>query len=105
MISAKQKVAVLRRDEYRCVFCGLSEKAGIKLHIVPILPDRYKNKTTADYFQTLCTKHKDMTIKDMFTDLSEMAKEEDDEELGKFSEEVLAVYDKHGMDSHIKRKK
>lgn len=46
--------SILRRDGYRCVLCGATEKDGIKLHVDHIMPVSKGGKTTADNLRTLC---------------------------------------------------
>jgi hypothetical protein len=36
--SAAQKKQILKRDNYRCVICGLGEADGVELHVATLLP-------------------------------------------------------------------
>lgn len=45
---------ILRRDGFRCVLCGASEKDGAKLHVDHIMPVSKGGKTTESNLRTLC---------------------------------------------------
>ncbi|MGL6340322.1 MAG: HNH endonuclease [Waterburya sp.] len=48
------RVDVLRRDNYRCVFCGVSAKKA-ELQIDHIIPFSQGGSNTMDNLQTLCS--------------------------------------------------
>jgi 5-methylcytosine-specific restriction endonuclease McrA len=48
------RVDVLRRDNYRCVFCGVSAKK-VELQIDHIIPFSQGGRNTIDNLQTLCS--------------------------------------------------
>ena len=52
-ISASTRVDVLRRDNYRCVFCGVSAKKA-ELQIDHIIPFSKSGSNEMDNLQTLC---------------------------------------------------
>lgn len=52
-ISASTRVNVLRRDNYRCVFCGVSAKKA-ELQIDHIIPFSKGGSNEIDNLQTLC---------------------------------------------------
>lgn len=53
-IPSKLKVAILDRDEKKCLWCGRSSVDGIELHIDHVLPETFKGKTTYENLGTLC---------------------------------------------------
>ncbi len=54
-ISKKLRVKVLRRDNFRCVYCGKSpEEDGVKLQIDHKIPVSWGGKTKMENLQTLC---------------------------------------------------
>ncbi len=56
-ISLKLRLDVLKRDNFRCVFCGRSPAtdAGVILHIDHIIPFAKGGKTILENLQTLCS--------------------------------------------------
>ncbi len=109
----KQKDEILKRDGYKCVVCGKGIKDGCELQIDHIRPRDKGGKSTIENGQTLCSQHNFLkknlneteTGKKMFIRLYELAKKENNEELIKFTTDVLEVYDKHEMNGHIVWKK
>ena len=107
-----QKQAILKRDGYRCVVCGLGEADGVDLQIDHIRPKDKGGLATLENGQTLCTKHNLLkknygqteTGKRLFINFYRIAVDEDDEEMIQFFTEVLQVYDKHSVDTHIEWK-
>lgn len=55
-IPVSVRLKVLRRDKFRCVFCGRSPATdiGVKLHLDHIVPFSKGGKSTQDNLQTLC---------------------------------------------------
>lgn len=53
-ISQSTRVDVLRRDNYRCVFCGVSSKKA-ELEIDHIVPFSHGGGNTINNLQTLCS--------------------------------------------------
>ncbi len=105
----EQKAAILKRDGYRCVICGRGVEEGVELHIDHIRPRSLGGRASIENGQTLCSQHNLMkkrykqteTGKKMFIRLHELAKKEGDEKLIAFCEDILSVYEKHGINSHI----
>jgi hypothetical protein len=107
------KNQALERDEFKCVICGLGKKEGVELQIDHVLPRSKGGDANLENAQTLCAAHnfskKNLSQmehgKKMFLKLKEKASRltESDEgtNLLKFCEDILAVYDKHSIDSHI----
>jgi len=109
----EQKEAILKRDGYKCVICGRSEKDGVELHVDHIRPKSLGGKSTIENGQTLCAQHNFIkknlkqteTGKKMFIRLYELTKKEKDEKLKKFCEEILNIYEKYNINGHIVWKK
>lgn len=107
-----QKQAILERDGYRCVVCGLGESDGLDLQIDHIRPKDKGGEATIENGQTLCTKHNLLkknygqteTGKRLFINFYKTALAQDDEEMLQFFEEVLQLYDKYSIDTHIEWK-
>ncbi|MCG8621520.1 MAG: HNH endonuclease [Proteobacteria bacterium] len=112
IFSASQKEAIFAKDGYKCVICGQGRKEGAVLHADHIRPRDLGGKATLENGQTLCSRHNNLkknmkqteTGKKMFIRLHELAIKEGDEGLRDFCAEVLSLYEKHGMNSHIKWK-
>ena len=106
---AGQKAEILRRDNYKCVICGRSEKDGVELRVDHIKPKDRGAKTTVANGVTLCSQHDFMkensdfteTAKMMFIRLYELAKEENYEEIQNFCADVLQIYEDHDINVHI----
>ena len=106
----QQKRIVLERDGYRCVECGLGRANGVELHVDHIRPKDKGGKATIENGQTLCAQHNFLKKNDNATQsgkkrmirLYELAKEEGNQEMIVFCREVLEVYDRHNINSHIK---
>ncbi|MCL6495896.1 MAG: HNH endonuclease [Ignavibacterium sp.] len=111
--TAAQKKQILARDGYKCVICGRGEKDGVELHVDHIKPKELGGKATIENGQTLCSQHNFMkktlkqteTGKKMFIRLYELAKAEGNQELIKFCAQILEVYEKNKINSHIVWKK
>ena len=105
----QQKRIILERDEYRCVECGLGRANGVELHVDHIIPKDKGGKATIENGQTLCAQHNFLKKNDNATQsgkkrmirLYGLAKREGNQEMIVFCREVLEVYDKHNINSHI----
>jgi hypothetical protein len=104
--------AVKKRDQYRCVVCGLGEKDGVELQVDHITPRSKGGKAVIDNAQTLCGSHNyrknklsQLELGDrMFRRLRSHARSSQTENpeaarIITFCNEVLAIYKKHGFDS------
>lgn len=104
-----QKKQILKRDGFKCVICGRGEKDGVELHVDHIKPKEMGGKATIENGQTLCSQHNFMkktlkqteTGKKMFIRLYELSKAEGNQELMNFCAQVLKVYEKNKINSHI----
>lgn len=111
--SAEQKEAIFKRDGYKCVECGRGIKDGVEIHADHIKPRDLGGESIIENGQTLCAQHnfqkknynQTQTGKKMFIRLYELAKKEKDKELQKFCNDVLMVYEEHGVNCHIIWKK
>jgi predicted restriction endonuclease len=114
--SSSQRKQILERDGYKCVICGKGEKEGMDLQVDHIKPKELGGSATISNGQTLCASHnfrkkvssQTETGKKMFIRLLESVKDSEDKNaslIEKFCEEILKVYEKHDVDSHIKWKK
>ncbi|MBQ9253751.1 MAG: HNH endonuclease [Bacteroidales bacterium] len=107
--TAEQKKIILERDGYKCVICGRGREDGIELHVDHIKPKEFGGKAIIENGQTLCAQHNFLkktykqteTGKKMFIRLYELAKKENDELLMNFTSEILAIFDKYGINGHI----
>lgn len=107
--TAAQKVAILKRDKYRCVVCGRGKKEGVELHIDHVKPKDLGGKATLENSQTLCSQHNFMkknlkqteTGKKMFMRLYDLAKSENNKKLMKFCADILETYERYDINGHI----
>jgi hypothetical protein len=111
--SASDRKKILERDGYQCVICGKGEKDGVDLQVDHIKPKELGGNASISNGQTLCASHnfrkkissQTETGKKMFIRLLESVKNSEDENassIEKFCEEILKVFEKHDIDSHIK---
>ena len=58
IITTKLRYQVLKRDNFKCCFCGASpaKDPAVELHIDHIIPFSKGGETTIDNLQTLCSK-------------------------------------------------
>lgn len=104
-----QKQEIFKRDNYRCVFCGLGTADGIDIYAEVIEPKYQCGKAEIINGQTLCAQHnfqkknykQTETGKRLFIRLYVLAKKQKDEKLKKFCEEILETYEKNGINGHI----
>lgn len=109
----EQKEAILKKDGYKCVICGRGKREGVELHVDHIKPKYLGGKAIIENGQTLCSQHNFMkkhlkqteTGKKMFIRLHELVKKEKNTELLKFCEDILEMYEKYNINSHIVWKK
>jgi hypothetical protein len=114
--SSQDKKLILVRDGYKCVICGLGPREGRDLQVDHIKPKELGGSGEITNGQTLCAQHNFMkkissqteTGKKMFIHLLDLAKNTEDEnrdQLIAFCEDVLGVFEKHGINGHIEWKK
>lgn len=103
--------AILRRDNYRCVVCGRGKANGVELHVDHRVPVDKGGTNTIDNGQTLCSEHNLLKKnysqtefgKRLIAQLYEQALTQGDERMMRFCKDILDVYDKHGINSHLER--
>ena len=107
--TAQQKKEVLRKGRYKCAVCGLGEANGVDLHVDHIKPKDLGGESVVENGQVLCGQHNYIkkhhrqteVSKQVFINLREWSLHYSNRELAAFCEDVLTVYDKHGIDGHI----
>ncbi|MCZ2127986.1 MAG: HNH endonuclease [Anaerolineales bacterium] len=110
--TSEQKEEIFRRDHYQCVICGRGREDGVEIHADHIMPKDKGGKAEVVNGQTLCAEHnfrkknykQTETGKKMFIRLYELAKSKDDSFIMNFCADILAVFEKYGVNGHIKWK-
>ena len=109
-----EKKQILERDGYRCVVCGQGRDNGIELQIDHIKPRSLGGQGTVENGQVLCASHNYIkknfsqteTGKKGFIRLLDLVRSTPDDpvasQLEVFLLELLSVYEKHGMDGHVR---
>ena len=105
------KQAIFRKDDYKCVICGLGEQDGFEIDADHIKPRSKGGTNTLENGQTLCRKHNTLKKdylqteagKRFFIKIYESAKKNDDTEMIAFCQSVFDAYDKHNVDRQITR--
>lgn len=99
--------AILRRDSYKCVVCGMGAHEGVKIDVVRIIPNE---GSTSDNAWTLCETHKKANMystdsgKQMFTQMLKTSAICGNTKLSCFASDMLSVYEKHHVGYHIEWK-
>lgn len=107
--NSKIRNEIFKRDGYKCVICGRGKAEGVDIHADHKKPKDRGGKATLENGQTLCSQHNFLkknfnqtTLgKRYFISLYRDAKKSEDENLIKFCSEVLDLFDKYDIDSHI----
>jgi len=105
------KEAIFRRDNYRCVVCGLGIKDGVEICADHIVPKDKGGTNTAENGQTLCTQHnlikknysQTEAGKRYFIKIYEQAIKNDDIKMINFCKQIFDAYNKHKINKHIPR--
>lgn len=111
--TAAQRAEIMERGGHRCARCGATKAEGVALHADHIRPRSKGGKSVVENGQILCGQHnykkqaydQTETGKQMFIDLRRLAESESDQSLINFIDDVLAAYDRHGVNSHIRWEK
>lgn len=107
----KIKEKIFKRDNHRCVVCGLGRKDGVDIHADHIVPLDRGGTNTIDNGQTLCSQHNVMKKnysqteagKRYFIKMYEKAVKINDKRMIKFCKQVFDTYNKHKINTHIPR--
>jgi len=105
------KQAIFKRDNYRCVVCGLGRKDGVEICADHVLPKDKGGSNTLENGQTLCTQHnlikknysQTEAGKRYFIKMYETAVKNNDVKMVEFCQQVFDVYNHHKINSHIPR--
>ncbi|MEM2888867.1 MAG: HNH endonuclease [Candidatus Bathyarchaeia archaeon] len=105
------KEAIFKRDNYRCVVCGLGKKDGVEICADHIIPKDKGGTNTIENGQTLCMQHnlikknysQTEAGKRYFIKMYEIAIRNNDKKMIKFCEEIFDIYNHHKINSHIPR--
>jgi len=105
------KEAIYKRDNYRCVVCGLGREDGVDICVDHKKAKDKGGTPTVDNGQTLCYQHNllkkrySMTEagKRFFANIYQDAVRNDDKTMISFCLEVFDIYDKYNIDTHIPR--
>jgi hypothetical protein len=104
-----QKEEIMRRDNYRCVVCGRGIKDGVELQVDHIKSKDLGGENTIENGETLCAQHnfqkknykQTESGKRFFIRLYDLAKSKNDKQLQDFCAQVLEVYERNNVNSHI----
>jgi hypothetical protein len=107
--TAAQKEAILKRDGYKCVQCGMGKREGVELHVDHIIPKDLGGKATLENGQTLCSRcnflkknlKQTESGKKMFIRLYELAKSKNNKEMMDFCADILETYERYNINGHI----
>lgn len=105
------KEAIFKRDGYKCIVCGRGREDGVEIHADHKIPLDKGGTNTIENGQTLCSEHNFLKKnysqtefgKRFLIKLYEEAVEKNDERMIKFCKEIFDIYNKYGINSHIKR--
>lgn len=108
-----QKKIILERDNYQCAICGRGRKDGVELHVDHLISKDKGGKAIIENGQVLCSQHNFLkknlnqttTGKKMFINLYNLAKKEKNYHIMNFCAELLAVFEKYGINGHIEWEK
>jgi len=107
--SPAQKLAIMKRDNFRCVVCGRGVGDGVEIQVDHIKPKDRGGKATIENGETLCAQHnfqkknykQTESGKRFFLRLYEAAKANNDKQLEDFCRQILEVYEKNNVNGHI----
>jgi hypothetical protein len=105
-----QKDAIMKRDGHRCVVCARGKKDGVELQVDHIISKDLSGKATIENGETLCGQHNYLKKnfgqtelgKKMFIRFYELARKLGDKALEDFCTQILEVYERNGIDEHIR---
>jgi len=105
------KEEIFKRDGYKCVVCGRGREDGVEIHADHKVPLDKGGTNTIDNGQTLCSEHNFLKKNYSQTEFGKRflirlykdAVEKNDKRIVDFCKEIFDVYNKYGVNSHIKR--
>ena len=105
------KESIFERDRYKCVVCGRGREDGVEIHADHKIPLDKGGTNTIYNGQTLCSEHNFLKKNYSQTEFGKRfliklyndAFEKDDKRMVRFCREIFDIYDKYGVNSHIKR--
>lgn len=105
------KEAIFKRDGYQCVVCGRGEKDGVEIHADHKIPLDCGGSNSIENGQTLCSEHNFLKKNYSQTEFGKRfmiklyydAIKANDQRMINFCKEIFDVYDKYGINGHIKR--
>lgn len=105
------KEEIFKRDGYKCVVCGRGREDGVEIHADHKIPLDKGGSNTVENGQTLCSEHNFLKKnysqtefgKRFLIKLYQEAVKRADKRMIEFCEEIFNVYDKFGINSHIRR--
>jgi predicted restriction endonuclease len=104
------KEAIFKRDNYKCVFCGLGRNDGVKIFADSISLKAKGRNSSISNSMTLCDKHYSIKKnrshleagKVFFQEMYEKAVTINDLKMINFCKCILDSYDQYKIDGHIK---
>jgi len=111
--TAAQKEEILKRDQYKCVQCGMGKREGVELHTDHIIPKDFGGEATVENGQTLCSRcnflkknlKQTESGKKMLIRMYQAAKKQKNKEILDFCTDLLRIYEKYKVNGHIVWKK
>lgn len=114
--SPDQKEQIYKLGNYKCAVCGLGRSDGMEIHADHIKPKEFGGTNDISNGQVLCSRHNFLkktfkqseTGKRFFINLYESLKDKSDPDSQLYKDfviDLLKVYDKYGINGHIKFKK
>ncbi len=105
------KEEIFKRDGYRCIYCGKGKDDGVEIHADHKIPIDKGGTNTVENGQTLCSEHNLLKKtysqtefgKRLIIKLYEDAIRNNDERMINFCKDIFDIYDKYGINHHIKR--
>ena len=104
-----QKAEIYERDGRVCAVCGSTEEVGYPLEVDHIKTRSKGGESVIENGQVLCNRHNYMkknyghteTAKRFFRNLYRYAVSIDDQPLIAFIQDIMEVYERHGINDHI----
>ncbi len=99
------KEEIFKRDGYKYVVCGRGKDDGVEIHADHKIPLDKGGTNTIDNGQTLCSEHNLLKKTYSQTEFGKrfIIKLYEEAIKNKFCQEIFDVYNKYGINSHIKR--